>query len=56
VKRIAEKKKKVKRLFEAMQGGAWMERELKEVIAERKRSLDSYMMEIGKMLAETLPP
>jgi len=54
MKRIAERKKDVKRLFEAMQGEAWMDRELKEVMTEGKRVLDSCVMEIGKMLAETL--
>lgn len=54
MKRIAEKKKNVKKLFEAMQGEERMDQELKEVMNEGKRALDSCMMEIGKMMAETL--
>jgi transposase-like protein len=54
MERIAEKKKNVKQLFEAMQGDEWMNEELKEVMNQGKRSLDACMMEIGKMMAETL--
>ena len=50
VKRIAERKKDVKRLFEEMQGEAWMGRELKEVMTEGKRVLDSCVMENRKNL------
>src|SRR3989338_4624657 len=54
MRRIAEKKKNVKQLFEVMQGEEWMNQELKEVMNQGKRALDSCMMEIGKMMAETL--
>lgn len=54
MKRITEKKKNVKKLFEAMQGEEWMNQELKEVMNQGKKALDSCMMEIGKMMAETL--
>ena len=54
MRRIAETKKNVKQLFEAMQGEEWMNQELKEVMNQGKRALDSCMMEIGKMMAETL--
>lgn len=54
MERIAEKKKNVKQLFEAIQGDERMNQELGEVMKEGKRALDSCMMEIGRMLAETL--
>jgi len=54
MKRIAERKKKVKRLFEAMQGETWAKEELEEVIREGKRALDACMLDLGRMLAETL--
>jgi len=54
MKRIAEKKKKVKMLFEQMQGRAWLVKELEEVMIEGKKSLDGCMMGLGVMLAETL--
>lgn len=54
MERIAETKKNVKKLFEAMQGDRRMNQELTEVMNEGKRALDSCMMEIGRMLAETL--
>lgn len=54
MKRIAQTKKNVKKLFLEMQGEERMDRELAEVMNQGKRSLDSCMMEIGKMMAETL--
>ena len=54
MERIAEKKKNVKKLFEAMQGEERINQELKEVMNQGKYALDACMMEIGKMLAETL--
>ena len=54
MKRIAETKKNVKKLFEAMQGEEQMNQELKEVMNQGKYALDACMMEIGKMMAETL--
>jgi transposase-like protein len=54
MERIAERKKNVKRLFETMKGEEWMRRELEEVMSQGKKALDSCMMEIGKMMAETL--
>ena len=54
MRRIAQTKKNVKRLFEQMQGEEWMSEELKDVMNQGKRSLDTCMMEIGKMMAETL--
>ncbi len=54
MKRIAQTKKNVKQLFEAMQGEERMNQELTDVMNQGKRALDSCMMEIGKMMAETL--
>ena len=54
MKRITEKKKDVKKLFLEMQGQEWFDRELKDVVTEGKHVLDACMMEIGKMMAETL--
>ena len=54
MRRIAQSKKNVKQLFETMQGEEWMNQELKEVMDQGKMALDSCMMEIGKMVAETL--
>jgi transposase-like protein len=54
MRRIAQSKKNVKQLFETMQGEEWMRAELEGVMNEGKRSLDACMMEIGKMMAETL--
>ncbi len=54
MRRIAKRKKDVKKLFESLQGQAWLSRELEEVMREGKRVLDSSMMELGKMKAEVL--
>jgi transposase-like protein len=54
MKRIAERKKNVKRLFEEMQGREWLLEELEDVLTEGKKTLDGCMMGLGVMLAETL--
>ena len=54
MKIITQNRKKAKQQFEALCGKEWLEKELSEVILEGKKSLDRCMMEMGKMLAETL--
>ena len=54
MKRIAEKKKQNKELFQALVGKEQIQEEMKAVMTEGKKTLDHCMMDLGKMLAESL--
>src|SRR3989338_3415494 len=54
MKRIAEKKKQNKELFQALVGKEQIQEEMKAVMTDGKKTLDHCMMDLGKMLAESL--
>lgn len=54
MRRIAKRAKKAKEVFEAIEGQAWMNQELAEVMMTGKKALDQCMMDVGKMMAEAL--
>lgn len=54
MKRITRNRKNAKQQFQNLNDEEWLREELVEVMTEGKRALDDCMLQVGKMLAETL--